>query len=269
MAEKIVFAGDGGKSAELVSIAELVAGEEESDMGKEDNEDTNDLLGSSRSSGGRARMRRECTARDAADEALITLPVPEVIVEVGNDEHSSVLLDTGEVPFFSCCVDRYCLAVNDQMSPRQVCMNCNCIAHLACSEALVFQNPVEMEFAVSVRDFTKAAKSRIRVIPKSQHRTIHFCFLCKAYIKAIKVKRMAKKLPYAPCKSPFVAKSPIKILVELRCLAAFHCQAFVFLECKKTSRMGTYAMMEEQFYGDPEKRINSLTTMGAYMRPTF
>ena len=173
VAEKIVFDGDGGKSAELVSIADLVVGEEESDTGKEDDKDTDNLLGSSGSSGGGARMRRDCAARDAA-EALVTLPVPEVIVKVGNDDRSSVMLDMGEVSFFSCCIDRYCLAVDDQTSPRQVCMNCNYIAHLACSEALVFQNPVEMEFAVSVRDFTKATKSRIRVIPKSQHGTILF-----------------------------------------------------------------------------------------------
>ena len=194
-------------------IAELVAGEEESDIGNENNNDSDNLSGSSGSSGGRARMRRERAARDAA-QALITQPVPpEVIVEKGNDERSSVMLVTEEVTFFSCCVDRYCLAVDDQTSPRQVCINCNCIAHLACSEVLVFQNPVEMEFAVSVRDFTKAAKSRIRVIPKSQHGTIHFCILCKANIKAIKVKRMAKKLPTAPPrKNPFIAKFPIKIL---------------------------------------------------------
>ena len=254
VAEKIVFDGDGGKSAELVSIADLVVGEEESDTGKEDDKDTDNLSGSSGSSGGGARMRRDCAARDAA-EALITLPVPEVIVKVGNDDRSSVMLDMGEVSFFSCCIDRYCLAVDDQTSPRQVCMNCNYIAHLACSEALVFQNPVEMEFAVSVRDFTKATKSRIRVIPKSQHGTILFCILCKANIKAIKVTRMAKKLPNAPHKSPFIAKFSIKILAQLRRLVAFHCQAFVFLEYEKTSQLGTYAMIEEQFYGDPEKRI--------------
>jgi hypothetical protein len=232
VSEKIVFDGDKGKSAELVPIAELVAGEEKSDTGKEDEEDPDNLLGSSGSSGGGARMRRECAARDAA-EALVTLPVPEVIVEVGNNEHSSVMLNTGEVPFFSCCVDRYCLAVDDQTSPRQMCIYCNCNAHLACSEALLFQNPVEMEFAVSVRDFTKVAKSRIRAIPKSQHGTIHFCILCKANIKAIKVKKMAKKLPTAPRKSPFTAKFPVKILAELCQLAAFHCRAFVFLvECE-------------------------------------
>ena len=103
---------------------------------------------------------------------------------------------------------------------RGIPVNCNCITHLAWSEALLFQNPVETEFA-SVRDFTKATKSQIRAIPKSQHGTIHFCILCKANIKAIKVKRMAKKLPNAPRKSPFIAKFPIKILAELRQFAAF------------------------------------------------
>jgi hypothetical protein len=41
-------------------------------------------------------------------------------------------------------------------------------------------------------------------------------------------------------------------------LAAFHCQAFVFLKCGKTNRMGTYALMVEQFYGNPEKRIKGV-----------
>jgi hypothetical protein len=49
-------------------------------------------------------MRSERAARDAA-KALVTLPVPEVIVEVVNDERSSVMLDTDEVQFFSCCID--------------------------------------------------------------------------------------------------------------------------------------------------------------------
>jgi hypothetical protein len=100
VAEKIVFDGDGGKSAELVPIAEHVAGEEESDTVKEDNEDPGNLSGSSGSSGGGARMRRERAARDAA-ETLVTLPVPKAIVEVGNNERSSEMLNTGMAPFFS------------------------------------------------------------------------------------------------------------------------------------------------------------------------
>ena len=75
-------------------------------------------------------------------------------------------------------------------------------------------------------------------------------------IKAAKEKKMAKKaVPRAPRKTSLIVKFPIKILAELRQLAAFHCQAFEFLECEKTSRMGTYAMMEEWFYGDPDKKL--------------
>jgi hypothetical protein len=54
--------------------------DEESDSGTEDDADANDLSGFSGSSGGGARMRSERAARDAA--ALVTLPIPDVIVEV-------------------------------------------------------------------------------------------------------------------------------------------------------------------------------------------
>ena len=70
---------------------------------------------------------------------------------------------------------------------------------------------------------------------------------------------MAKKAtPRAPRKTSLNVKFPAKILAELRRLAAFHCQSFVFLECEKTNRKGTYALMEERFYGDPEKRIKGV-----------
>jgi hypothetical protein len=246
--EKIVFDGDhdGGKPKPTF---ELDAVDEESDSGTEDDADADDSSGSSGSSGGGARMRAERAARDAAP--LVTLPpVPDVIGE-------AVPL----VPdFFSCCVDTYCRSVDDQTSPRQVCINCNSIAHLACCENLLFQNPVDMEFVVTPGDFTRAAKSRIRATPKSQHETLFFCFLCMANIRAAKEKKMAKKVatPRAPRKTSLNVKFPAKILAELRRLAAFHCQSFVFLECEKTNRKGTYALMEERFYGDPEKRIKGV-----------
>ena len=97
------------------------------------------------------------------------------------------------------------------------------------AENLVFQNPVDMEFVVTVGDFTRAAKSRIRATPKSQHGTFFFCFLCMTNIKAAKEKKMTKKaVPRAPCKTSLIVKFPIKILAELRQLAAFHCQALLF-----------------------------------------
>jgi len=77
IAEKIVFDGDGGKPKPPTSELDVV--DEESDSGTEDDVDADDSLGSSGSSGGGARMRSERAARDAA---LVTLPVPDVIVEV-------------------------------------------------------------------------------------------------------------------------------------------------------------------------------------------
>jgi len=196
VAEKIVFDGDGGKPKPPTS--ELDAVDEESDSGTEDDADPDDSSGSSGSSGGGARMRSERAARDAAP--LVTLPVPDVIGEVFPE-------------FLTCCVDTHCRLFDDQMSPRQRCINCNGLAHLACSKNLVFQNPVDMEFVVSVGDFTRAAKSPIRATPKSQHGTLFFCFLCMANIRAAKEKKMAKKtVPRAPRKTSLIVKFPIKVL---------------------------------------------------------
>ncbi len=105
--EKIVFDGDGGKPKPPTS--ELDAVDEESDSGTEDDADTDDdSSGSSGSSGVGARMRSERAARDAVP--LVTLPVPTVINKFVQE-------------FFSCCVDTYCRSVDDQTSPRQLCIN--------------------------------------------------------------------------------------------------------------------------------------------------
>ena len=103
VAEKIVFDGDGGMPKPPTSELDVV--DEESDSGTEDDADADDSSGSSGSSGGGARVRSERAARYAA--ALVTLPVPDVIVEV--------------VPeYFSCCVDTHCRSVDDQTSPRKL-----------------------------------------------------------------------------------------------------------------------------------------------------
>ena len=114
VAEKIVFDGDGGKL-------------DAADLGTDNDDNANDSSsGTSGSSGGGARMRSEREARDAA-EALVTLPVPGVIVKV-------VVVPE----YFSCCVDMHCCSFDDQTSLRQLCINCNCILHLACSENFDF-----------------------------------------------------------------------------------------------------------------------------------
>ena len=75
---------------------------------------------------------------------------------------------------------------------------------------------------MSPKDLTNAAKSRIKAIPKSDYNKIHFCILCQAKIKAIKVKKLAMKLA---------------------------------LQCKKTKKAITHELNYEQFHGNDEKRI--------------
>ena len=58
--------------------------------------------------------------------------------------------------------------------------------------------------------------------------------------------------------SPGNAKLPNKILAELRRLAAFYCQAYVFLQCEKTKKAIMHGLIYEQFHGDDEKRIVSV-----------
>jgi len=140
VAEKIVFDGEGGKPKPPTS--ELDAVDEKYDSGTEEDANADDSSGSSGSSGGRARMRRERAARDAAP--LVTLPVPDLPVP---DVIGDVVSE-----FFSCCVDTHCQLFDDQTSPRQRCIKCNGLAHLACCENLVFQNPVNMEFCVTTRE---------------------------------------------------------------------------------------------------------------------
>ncbi len=119
------------------------------------------------------------------------------------------------------------------------------------------QTPVELGFDVLIKDFNKSAKSQIKAMPKSEHG--NFCILCMARIKALKLQKMVKSssknaMPDAPRKIQS-KKFPNKILNELRRLVAFHCQVFIFLECKKTNHEATYALMGERFYGDLEKQI--------------
>jgi hypothetical protein len=115
---------------------------------------------------------------------------------------------------------------------------------------------IALNFVVSPKDLTNVVKSRIKAIPKSDHDKFHFCILCQAKIKAIKVKKLARKLtPGPPRKSPANAKLPTKLFAELRRLAEFHCQAYVFLHFKNTKKAMMHGLIYEQFHGDDEKRL--------------
>ncbi len=153
--EKIVFDGDGGKS-KMPQIAKLAAGGEESDPiaelaegeedGKEDDGGSSGDGSSGSSVGGRETKEGE------EDKAV----VPKVVLAVPQGKGK---------PIFFCCADRLCCYVDDQESNRQLCINCNGVAHLICSENLLLQTPVELGFDVLIKDFNKLAKS-LRPCPR-------------------------------------------------------------------------------------------------------
>jgi len=245
VAEKIVFEGDGGKSklpqiSDLVvgggdfnSISQLVEGEggEDGEEKDDDGEDNKDDGGGSVGGGSVTGGGKEGEAEEEAENALA--PVD---------------------PYFFCCVDSLCRNVDDQDAPRQICINCNGVAHFVCSENFLVQTPVEPGFDITISDFNKSARSRILAIPKSEHDTIHFCVKCMGRIKVLKFQKMNSIIPNAPRKLQS-KKFPAKILNELRRLAAFHCQLFIFLDCEKSNRETMYALMVERFHGDEEKKI--------------
>ena len=111
--------------------------------------------------------------------------------------------------YFSCCVDRFCRSVDDQLSDRQVCINCNCIAHLVCSELLHFQNPVDINFVVSPKELTNAVKSRIKAIPKSDHDKSTSAFCAKPKSRLLRYRSwQGSQRPGHPARDQQMQNSP-------------------------------------------------------------
>ena len=68
-------------------------------------------------------MRRERAAKVSA-EAITIVPVPKETNEAVPDVRpTSPPPPPDEVQYFSCCVDRLCRSVDDQLSNRQVHMH--------------------------------------------------------------------------------------------------------------------------------------------------
>ncbi len=92
-----------------------------------------------------------------------------------------------------------------------------------------------------------------------------FCILCSAKIKAVKVSAEAQKLAKrksgnlvvksTPKKKVKSTKAPNAIIRELRRVAAFQAQLYIFTKVEKSKADLRYALIEEQFHGCPKKRI--------------
>ena len=173
--------------------------------------------------------------------------------------------DTNDDPYYRCAAHRLCRSMGDQTSQFLMCINCNQPVHLFCAEYLIEQTPVaEHTSYISVQDFTKDGKARWKKTSSSEKDNVAFCILCSAKMKAVKVSVEAKKLAKrqlaslgkaAPKKRLKSTKATTGILRELRRLAAFQAQLYIFTKVEKTKADLRYALIEEQFHGCIRKRI--------------
>jgi hypothetical protein len=107
-----------------------------------------------------------------------------------------------------------------------------------------------------------------------------FCALCESQWKAIKVSAAAKiaakksKRPLdkssstpsgqrAPTKKKkaLTTTAPVAVIRELRRVAAFYSQVYIFTKVEKTKANLRFALTEEHFYGNPRKRIKGACKM--------
>ena len=127
------------------------------------------------------------------------------------------------------------------------------------------QKPVNKDtLYITVQDFTKERKARWKKTLSDEKVNVAICILCSAKMKAIKVSAGAKKLSKrqsaglgkaAPKKKMKSMKATTGIIRELRRLAAFQAQLYIFTKFGKTKAALRYSLIEEQFHGCPRKCI--------------
>ena len=178
--------------------------------------------------------------------------------------------DDKDDPYYRCAAHRLCLSMGDQTSQLLMCINCNQPLHLFCAEYLMEQKPVNKDptFYISVRDFTKEGRARYKKTSSSEKDNVVFCILCSAKMKAVKVSAKAVKLAKlagkhqsantgkaAPKKEMRSTNTTTGIIRELRRVAAFQAQLFIFTRVEKTKADLRYSLIEEKFHGCPHKCI--------------
>jgi hypothetical protein len=129
------------------------------------------------------------------------------------------------------------------------------------------QNPVEDFYNITVKDLTKEGVKRWKKTPVGEKQNITFCILCQAKVKAVKVLAQAMKVAEkgskrksagngsAAKKKPKCMKAPVAIICELRHLAAFQAQLYIFTKVEKSKDDVRFALIEDQYHGIPDKRI--------------
>ncbi len=94
-----------------------------------------------------------------------------------------------------------------------------------------------------------------------------FCAFCQAKVKTFKVLAQAMKVAEKLTRRKSVGngsvakkkvkclKAPVTIIRELRRLAAFQAQLYIFTKVEKTKADIRFALIEDHFHGNDQKRI--------------
>ena len=171
-----------------------------------------------------------------------------------------------------------CQSVGNHTSLMSPCINCNKIAHHFCTEYLSKQNPVKEYLVIKIKDLSKEGKLCFKQTPSTKKCDIMFCALYESQWKALKVSAAAKiaaktskrKLDKssptpsgirAPKKKKASATASIAVIRELHLIAAFYSQVYTFTKVEKAKANHLFALIEEHFYGSPQKRMKGACKM--------
>jgi hypothetical protein len=117
----------------------------------------------------------------------------------------------------------------------------------------------------------KEGKVRYKKIPTSKKCDVIFCTLCEYWWKAIKVSAAAKIAAKtsskknqgvcAPKKRMKLTTASVAVVRELHRVAAFYSQVYIFTKVEKAKANLHFTLIEEKFYGNPQKRIKGACKM--------
>jgi hypothetical protein len=155
----------------------------------------------------------EAITSEEADLAEVAAPAPleisEGVSSVKEEENNVTSNTTCQPSMFdpikddlpTCYVLQLCCTPNATNEELLICINCNCQAHKICTKQLSFQQPVDDNFVITSKDFSKMGKERFKRTPVLKKQDVVFCLLCKARISQVKVHGSKVQLiKNTPCK---------------------------------------------------------------------
>ncbi len=136
----------------------------------------------------------EAITSEEADLAKVASPAPleisEGVIGVEEEENNVTSNMTNQPSMFDpvkddlsiCYALQLCCAPNATNEELVICINCNRQAHKICTKQLSFQQPINDNFVITSKDFSKMGKEQSKKTPVSEKQDVVFCLLCKARI---------------------------------------------------------------------------------------